>query len=286
MPDDGLDAGQHGLGGVAGAPPSRRLALLVEYEGTRFMGFQLQTGQPTIQGELEQALERLTGRRVRVRGASRTDSGAHALGQMVDFLTDSPLPLATFPKGLNFYLPADIRVETAYEVAPEFHSRRSASGRNYRYQILNRRWPSPLLRRTHHWVREPLDEARMHRAAQWLVGRHDFRPLAPGLPAQRSAVREVRRWSVQRQGDAISVECEANGFLPHQIRRANGLLIEVGKGRRPEGILGDVLAGAAPRSLQWPSAPACGLCLMAVDYPNFGAQVRTSTDETHQHLLP
>jgi tRNA pseudouridine38-40 synthase len=126
----------------------------------------------------------------------------------------------------------------------------------------------------------------MDLAAQWLVGRHDFRPLAPGFPAQRSAVREVRRWSVQGQGDVISVECEANGFLPHQIRRANGLLIEVGKGRRPEGILGDVLAGMVPRSLQWPSLPACGLCLMAVDYPNFGAQVRTSTDETHQHLLP
>jgi tRNA pseudouridine38-40 synthase len=187
---------------------------------------------------------------------------------------------------LNFYLPADIKVQAAYEMVPEFHSRRSASGRTYRYQILNRAWPSPLLRRTYHWVREPLDAALMARAAQWLVGTHDFRPLAAGFPAQRNAVREVRRWSVWREGEAVLVECQANGFLPHQIRRANGLLIEVGKGRLPEGIIQEVLGGRAPRKFQWPSAPACGLCLMAVSYPNFGFQVRTRTDEADQHLFP
>ncbi|MSQ06303.1 MAG: tRNA pseudouridine(38-40) synthase TruA [Dehalococcoidia bacterium] len=283
--DDGLYVVSGVPSSLGDAPPSRRLALLVEYEGTEYAGFQLQEGHPTIQGELEQALERLTGRPARVRGASRTDAGAHALGQMVDFLTDSPLPLATFPKGLNFYLPADIRIQAACEMAPEFHSRRSASGRSYRYLMLNRAWPSPVLRRTHHWVREPLDAARMDRAAQCLVGRHDFRPLAPGLPAWRSAVREVVRWSVRREGGAIVVESEGNGFLPHQIRRANGLLIEVGKGRLPEGILRDVMAGTAPGSLKWPSAPACGLCLVAVRYPNFGLQVRVRTDETDQHIF-
>jgi tRNA pseudouridine38-40 synthase len=126
----------------------------------------------------------------------------------------------------------------------------------------------------------------MARAAQWLVGTHDFRPLATGFPAQRSAVREVRWWSVWREGEAVLVECQANGFLPHQIRRANGLLIEVGKGRLPEGIIQEVLGGTAPRKFQWPSAPACGLCLMAVSYPNFGFQVRTRTDEADQHLFP
>jgi tRNA pseudouridine38-40 synthase len=283
---DGSDVGAPQPQTAGDQTAARRLALLVEYEGTRYMGFQLQAGQPTIQGELEQGLERLTGRRVRVRGASRTDAGAHARGQVVDFLTDSPLPLATFPRGLNFYLPADIKVQAAYEVVPEFHSRRSASGRTYRYQILNRPWPSPLLRRTHHWVREPLDAALMARAAQWLVGTHDFRPLAAGFPAKRSAVREVRSWSVWREGESVLVECQANGFLPHQIRRANGLLIEVGKGRLPEGIIQEVLGGTAPRKFQWPSAPACGLCLMAVSYPNFGSQVRTRTDEADQHLFP
>jgi tRNA pseudouridine38-40 synthase len=110
---DGSDVGAPQPETAGDQTAARRLALLVEYEGTRYMGFQLQAGQPTIQGELEQALERLTGQRVRVRGASRTDAGAHACGQVVDFLTDSPLPLATFPRGLNFYLPADIRVQAA-----------------------------------------------------------------------------------------------------------------------------------------------------------------------------
>jgi len=283
---DGPDAGVSQAVPVGDQAANRRMALLVEYEGTRFMGFQLQVGQPTIQGGLEQALERLIGRPVRVRGASRTDAGAHALGQVVDFLTDSPLPVATFPRGLNFYLPADIRVQAAYEMVPEFHSRRSAAGRTYRYQILNRPWPSPLLRQSHYWVRESLDVGPMDRAAQFLVGTHDFRPLATGFPAQRSAVREVRRWSVWREGEAVLAECQANGFLPHQIRRAMGLLIEVGKGKLPEGIVQEVLGGAAPRRFQWPSAPACGLCLMAVSYPNFVSQVRTRTDEADQHLFP
>lgn len=291
---DGLDVGDPGSlcgrtrarASGGGGASVRRLALLVEYEGTRYAGFQAQAGQPTIQGELEQSLARLTGQRVRVRGASRTDAGAHAVGQMVDFLTDSHLPLSAFPRGLNFYLPADIKVQAAHEMAEEFHSRRAASGRTYRYLILNRPGPSPLLRRTHHWVKEPLDTGPMRRAAQWLVGAHDFRPLAAGLPTERSAVRDVRRWSVWRLDEVVVVECEANGFLPHQIRRANGLLIEVGKGRWPEAIVREVLAGATPRGFQWPSAPACGLCLMAVSYPKFGSQVRTSTHEADEHLLP
>jgi tRNA pseudouridine38-40 synthase len=266
--------------------PARRLALRMEYEGTRYVGFQAQWGKPTIQGELERCLAQLTGEQLRVRGASRTDAGAHAQGQVVDFLTASLLPLPAFVGGLNFYLPADIKVQAAYEMELPFHSRRDASGRTYRYQILNRPAPSPLLRRTCHWVREPLDAAAMARAAQCLAGRHDFRVLAPGFRQDRSAVREVLRWLVWREDEAVQVECEANGFLPHQIRRANGLLIEVGKGRRPENIVEEVLEGRVPPGFQWPSAPACGLCLMAVAYPNFGAQVKASTDEADQHLFP
>jgi tRNA pseudouridine38-40 synthase len=283
---DGSDAGSPLSQAAGEGPPARRLALLVEYEGTWYMGFQLQSGQPTIQGELERGLERLTGQPVRVRGASRTDAGAHAQGQVVDFLTSSLLPLDTFPRGLNFYLPADIKVHAAYEVVPEFHSRRDASGRTYRYQILNRPWPSPLRRRTHHWVRERLDVEAMDRAARWLVGTQDFRPLALSFPTHRSAIRTVRRWSVWREGDTVLVECEANGFLPHQIRRASGLLIEVGRGKQPEDIVRGVMAGTAPEEFQWPSAPACGLCLTAVSYPKFGSQVRARTDETDQHLFP
>ncbi|MBM3942838.1 MAG: tRNA pseudouridine(38-40) synthase TruA [SAR202 cluster bacterium] len=261
------------------APGARRVALIVEYDGTNYMGFQRQAAQPTVQAELENSIWRLTGEDIRVRGASRTDSGAHATGQVVDFLTATPLPLDRIIGGLNFHLPADIKVQSIYQVAEEFHSRRNASSRTYVYRILNRPWPSPLLQRTHHRVRDSLDEECMRRAAAALVGVKDYRPFAVGIPPGRSTVRQVARWEVSRVGEAITIESEANGFLPHQIRRATGLLIEVGKGKLPESIIEEVLAGRAPPELQWPSTPACGLCLVKVKYPNFRSQVRATTHE-------
>ena len=253
----------------AAAPPARRLALVVEYDGTGYAGFQLQAGQPTIQGELEQALARFTGVGVRVRAASRTDSGAHARGQVVDFLTYSAHPVAYFPRALNFYLPPEIQVQAAYEMAPEFHSRRSASSRTYRYYILNRCWPSPVRRHTHYWVKSWLDVARMAAAAQSLVGSHDFRPLAGAYPDGRSTVRSVSRWEVWREQDTVIIECEANGFLRHQIRRTNALLIEIGNGKWPLEMLYDALNGKLKDAIKWPTIPARGLILMKVTYPNF-----------------
>jgi tRNA pseudouridine38-40 synthase len=256
--------------------PARRLALVIEYDGTRYVGFQFQVGQLTIQGQVERALARFTGESIRIRAASRTDSGAHAKGQVVDFLTHSRYPVDHFPRALNFYLPADIRVQAAYEVAPEFHSRRHAISRTYRYSILNRCWPSPLRRYTYHWVKNPLDVTKMAAAAQSLVGSHDFRPLAVGMPQQdgglspsdRSTVRAVSRWDVWREDDTVIIECEANGFLRHQIRRANALLIEIGRGRWPEGTMNDVLHCKLTGEIEWSSVPARGLCLLKVTYPN------------------
>jgi tRNA pseudouridine38-40 synthase len=253
---------------------------VIEYEGTRYLGFQLQSGQPTIQGEIEQALTKFTGENIRIRAASRTDSGAHAQGQVVDFLTQAHYPVGTFPRALNYYLPADIRVQAAYQVTPEFHSRRDASSRTYQYQILNRPWPSPLLRHTHCWIKERLSTEKMAVAARGLVGSHDFRPLAVGHPEDKSAVRSVSRWEVWREGDRIIIECEANGFLRHQIRRANAILVEIGKGRWPEKIVEDALQGRLPEGAAMPSLPARGLCLMKVTYPDFWSKVIAS-DETH-----
>lgn len=267
------------LAGHPAQPPARRLALVVEYDGTAYQGFQAQAGQPTIQGEMEQALYRFTGEVIRIRGASRTDAGAHARGQVVDFLTCSAYPAEVFPKALNFYLPADIKVQAACEVPPEFHSRKNANSRIYRYYILNRPWPSPLRRHACHPVKEPLDEAKMAAAARDLVGRHDFRSLARGYPANRSTVRTVYRWDVWREDDTVIVECEADGFLRHQIRRASALLIEIGKGWRPEGMLRDLLDGKLEGTVHMPSLPGHGLCLMKVTYPNFCAQVSAANEK-------
>ncbi len=243
-----------------------RAALLVEYLGTNYNGFQLQLNQPTIQGALEQALVRFTGEAIRIRGASRTDSGAHSEGQVVDFLTVTRHPLGRFAPALNFFLPEDIKVLKARRVNIEFNSRHSALSRIYRYRIVEREWPSPLRRTTHFWVRGSLDLEAMRRAAKDLVGAHDFRPLAIGHPEERSAVRDVRRWEVSRDGDALTIESEANGFLKHQIRKANGILIEIGKGKQPEALVARVLEGGESVP-DIPMLPANGLCLIEVKYP-------------------
>jgi tRNA pseudouridine38-40 synthase len=179
---------------------------------------------------------------------------------------------------LNFYLPADIVIQEAYEVNAEFHSRRSALTRIYRYHILNQSQPSPIRRNTHHLVRKTLDAAEMASAAQGLVGEHDFRPLAASHPKEKSAVRRVSRWEVRRDGDTVIIECEANGFLRHQIRRANALLVGVGTDKWDESIITDSLKAKLPQNWAFPILPAKGLCLMRVTYPESWQKVK-NTDE-------
>ena len=243
-----------------------RLALKIEYQGTNYNGFQLQLNQPTIQGALEGALKRFTGESIRIRGASRTDSGAHAQGQVVDFLTTSRHPAEKFPAALNFFLADDIRVQWAAPVAEEFHSRRSALSRVYQYRILARKEPSALLRHTHLWERAPLDTQRMAEAARALTGTHDFRGISPSHPRDRSAVRMVSRWEVREEADLVLIECEANGFLKQQIRKANGILLEIGKGKQPVELMQRTLEGTDGVP-DIPVLPARGLCLMEVKYP-------------------
>ena len=208
-------------------------------------------------------MARFTGQETRIRGASRTDSGAHAKGQVVDFLTGTEHPLERFVPALNYHLPKDINVLEAYRVDQKFDSRRCALSRTYQYSILNRPAPSPLRRQTHLWIRECLDVGRMAEAAQLLVGIHDFRAIAVGHPDDRSAVREVIRWDVARSEDNIVIECEANGFLKQQIRKANGILTEIGRGKYPVERVTQALAGAESGT---PLLPARGLCLISVKY--------------------
>ena len=258
----------------------RRVALLVEYEGTKYKGFQVQRSEPTIQGELESGLRRFTGQAVRVRGASRTDSGAHARGQVVDFTTTADRTIESFPSGINFYLPPDIRVQAAYRMVPEFHSRKNAASRIYRYTVSNRTWPSPLDRNMTFWVREHLDADCMAEAAMFLPGNHDFRLLVPDYPADRSAVRRIYRWEVWREGSQVIIECEANGFLKHLVRRMNAILIEVGKGKLETSISRRLLAGEKEKGFSLPSVPASGLCLMKVKYPDFRSYVVREDEES------
>ncbi len=240
----------------------RQIALLLEYGGTAYFGFQYQPGAPTVQGELERGLELLIGQKSRIKAAGRTDTGVHALGQVATFRTSSALPERTWVTGLNHHLPPDIAVKAAREVAEDFDVRGQARSREYLYCVLNEKTPSPLFADRAYWVKSPLDEESMTQCALQLVGRRDFRTLAGPL-GRRSPVRNLYRAAVVRKGRLLFLCFEADSFLPHQVRRMVGALIDVGRGRLRREDFAILLAGAEASG---PVAPACGLYLRKVNY--------------------
>ena len=241
-------------------------ALVLEYEGTRYAGFQVQPHLPTIQGEVEKALQSLTGERVRVTGASRTDAGVHARGQVVSFSTTRELEPETLVRGLNYYLPEDIAVQRALRVEPTFNARRSARSREYRYIILNRPTPSPLWRNWAYQFQRSLNAEAMDEACQALIGEHDFAPFT-GSSEPVNTVRNVYRAGVQRRGELILFDIEANAFLPQQIRATAGALVNVGRDKITASAFRE-LAQRKERGLARPVLPPHGLYLMKVNYEN------------------
>jgi tRNA pseudouridine38-40 synthase len=246
-----------------------RLALVVEYDGADYNGFQYQANAPSIQEELEKAIARLTGEVVRIKAAGRTDAGVHALGQVVAFDTASGHSPETFVRALNFYLPRDIAVKAAHQVRERFDPRRDALSRRYRYTLLNSPTPSPLMMRTSCHIEEPLSARRMQRAARLLVGTHDFARFAATPGGERaSTVRHIYEASVRRSGDVITFEVEGNAFLPHQVRRMAGALVDVGRGKLSLEGLKTMIDGGHPQAVAH-SLPPQGLCLVEVTYADF-----------------
>lgn len=246
-----------------------RLALTIEYEGTRYHGFQYQMDAPSIQGEVEQAIQRLTGERMRVKGAGRTDAGVHAEAQVVAFDTDSAYSTDTFVSALNHYLPADIAVRAAHIVAHDFDPRRHAQSRTYRYSILTSRTPSPLARRFTCHIRDTLDVERMRSAAALFIGEHDFRRFAAPLPmGKTNSVRTALDVFVEHRGDVIDLWVTGNAFLQHQVRRMAGALVDIGRGKLSEDDLQEMMDNGVTDKVAH-SLPAQGLCLVEVDYANY-----------------
>ena len=258
-----------------------RLALVVEYEGTHYHGFQYQASAPSIQEELEKAISRFTGESLRVRGAGRTDAGVHALGQVVAFDTDATHPLGVFVRALNFYLPDEIAVKAAYRAADDFDPRRMAVSRTYRYTIYCGAVRSPLIRRTAYQMGEPIDVRTMRRAAAEFVGKHDFaRFAAPlGRPGA-STVRHIYEAKLRQDGESISLEVQGNAFLPHQVRRMAGALVDVGRGRLTAAELKSMI-DCEPSGLVARSLPPHGLCLLRVTYADFPIEVGLSDVNVH-----
>ncbi len=246
----------------------RKIVLIIEYEGTRYHGFQLQGKKPTIQKALEAALLSLTGDNIRVVTASRTDAGVHARAQVVSFRTTSQHPPETFMKGLNYYLPDDIAVKNAYRVRNDFDVRRQAVSREYDYLILNSQTRSPLRDRFCYLVPGELDEAAMNEAAGLLLGTHDFASFVNNKEAAlKSTVRNMYRAEVRREDDLVIVNIVANSFLMHQVRNTVGSLLRLGRGKISREEFRDILEVKEPGKA-WPTAPARGLSLIRVNYKN------------------
>lgn len=252
------------------------LRATVAYDGTDFAGFQLQAQEQgrTVQGVLEAALEQLTGTPVRVIGAGRTDAGVHALGQVVGFRAVWRHPLSDLQRALNAVLPADVAVLAVSLAEPDWHPRFSAVRRHYRYTVLNRAVRSPLDRRYAHLVTQPLDLERLQAAADQVVGEHDFASF--GRPMEQGSQTTVRvilsaRWHEERLGEwagagsRLVLDLVGNAFLRGMVRSLVGTMLQIGAGLWPVEQMTTILA-ARQRGLTPPPAPACGLCLMQVDY--------------------
>lgn len=246
--------------------PTRRIALLLEYDGTEFAGSQFQPGRRTVQGTLEEAVERFTGERGRAAFAGRTDAGVHARGQVAAVSTETAHDAETFRRALNHFLSEDVVVRRAVEVTPGFDPRRHAVGRVYRYTVRHGDEWSPLARRQTWQVPHRLDVHAMASAAALLPREpRDWAAFAGPVPEGYPTVRTLRRCEVQPCGDrSLAVTVEADGFLPHQVRRTVGALERVGAGRLEVETFAALVEG--PPGSAGPTAPPQGLTLVTVQY--------------------
>jgi tRNA pseudouridine38-40 synthase len=250
----------------------RNLKLTLAYDGTEFAGWQVQPNAPTVQGTLASAIGRLTGEKVLPQGSGRTDAGVHALAQVASFATASSIPTENWVKALNDILPASIRVVEAAEAPPDFHARKSAQAKTYRYGIYRGAICSPLRARYVWHFPFPLDEGAMAAAAKLVVGEHDFTSFAAvdpergleGLPV--SNVRRVFFSDWERDGEDLVYTIRGNGFLHHMVRNLVGTFIQVGKGTLAPSDIGKILS-VCERSAAGATAPASGLFLVSVEYP-------------------
>lgn len=249
-----------------------RYKLIVEYDGGPFVGWQRQANGPSVQQAVEEALLRLTGETISLRAAGRTDSGVHALGQVIHFDLVREWPEDRLREGLNAHLrPAPVAIVAASAVPPSFDARFSAVQRHYLYRIVNRRPPLALDRGRAWRYSRPLDADAMQKAARYLVGTHDFTTFRHTDCQAKSPIRTLECLEVTRSGDELAITASARSFLHSQIRSFAGTLALVGEGKWQPADVGDALA-ARDRRACGPIAPPDGLYLTRVDYPALSAE--------------
>lgn len=243
-----------------------RVVLGIEYDGRGFAGWQWQPYQRSVQQELERALSEVADHAVTVHCAGRTDAGVHALEQVVHFDTDAERSLRSWVMGGNSKLPDDITITWAKPAVADFHARYSAIARFYRYVILNRPVRSALMHGQTTWCHNPLDAEKMHQAAQYLVGTHDFSSFRAQSCQSNSPFRDMYFVDVYRDGDKVIMDISANAFLHHMVRNIAGVLMEIGSGKRPVSWTQQLLEVKSRKSAGM-TAPPDGLYLAAVFYP-------------------
>lgn len=242
-----------------------RIALGVEYDGTAFCGWQTQAGGGAVQNAVEFALSAIAGGPVSTVAAGRTDAGVHATGQIIHADVPVNRPLTAWVRGVNSQLPQGVAILWAHPVAADFHARFSATGRRYRYLLLNRPVRPAVLAGRVGWHHHPLDIGAMREAAALLLGRQDFTSFRAAECQAKSPVRELRRAEVHAAGELIAFDFAADAFLHHMVRNLVGSLVYVGKGAYPPGWVADLLA-ARDRRRAAPTFSPDGLYLTAVDY--------------------
>lgn len=243
----------------------RNLKLTLSYDGSDFHGWQTQPGFRTVQETLEKAIRDLTGEEARVNASGRTDAGVHAVGQVVNFFSNTRLPPEVLVRAINAHLPPDVVVREALDMPQVFDANRDAKRKLYRYVIHDSPVADPFLHRYCYHTRRKLDVSAMRRSAEPLKGRHDFHSFETDWPNRLSSVRTITHLSLNRFGDWIWLDVEADGFLYNMVRAIAGTLINVGRGYWPEEKVVEILR-AADRREAGPTAPASGLFLMRVTY--------------------
>lgn len=243
-----------------------RIALIVEYDGSQYHGWQAQNGLHTVQGTLETALSQIANDEIKVTCAGRTDTGVHATNQVIHFDSDKDRSVRAWIYGVNSFLPKDICVRWGKEMPETFHARYSGLSRRYRYVIHNTPIRPALLGSNVTWQYRQLDHRLMHEAAQLLLGEHDFTSFRSVECQSKTPMRSIFEISVIRKLDFVVLDIRANAFLHHMVRNIAGVLMAVGSSRHPVEWVSNVLA-AKDRKLGAETAPPYGLYLVSVAYP-------------------
>lgn len=244
----------------------KRIRLTVAYDGTNYHGWQIQNNGITIESELNRCLTDLLGEPIKVIGASRTDAGVHAMGNIAIFDTNARMPAEKVSYALNQRLPEDIRIQKSEEVDSDWHPRHCHSKKTYEYRIYRGKFPMPVKRLYSYFTYHELDVARMREAAGYLVGEHDFKSFCQTDAQVETTVRTIYTLDVEEQGQDLVIRVCGNGFLYNMVRIIVGTLMEVGQGKREPASLQDVL-NALDRKKAGPTAPAHGLMLVKYEFP-------------------